>query len=445
MVNFEKDSTKKVIEDIMNYFYSKTNNDYFPCLINEGDLFKDGKELYLKVIAVNKNIKIDKTWMKDNLSMNQENGVFNLIVSYRYNHNSIYGINPFFLNDSCVSFVDQDNLDVLNMEYDDSSNNALKPKILLKNNYDLMMLTSLLKNYLKPKYGSADFDVYVEVEYRSYNEKINPDIIGTYFESDCAVDLLYRPDDSDLSQNKIPEYWLRFTKKIDISKLFKKDSQDIGIKVVDFTGHKIRNINFDNYNDDVEAGFVVFSGDAAEIIKQYYYFYDLVLIPKLENLQHCIVDYFDDIIVFWEGEFNSKIPMELKEKLLKYNLSDRKEQLMSKAMFNWQMQCQFDVYDDLYPNQQLANIVSKHKIDLAKDLNLDFYPPKDIVEYSAFVKNIFKLFNLNVKKLRLLKEHEQVLNDIINKNYCFDSKENMTINFYGFCYIVAKVLGYEKE
>ena len=119
--------------------------------------------------------------------------------------------------------------------------------------------------------------------------------------------------------------------------------------------------------------------------------------------------------------------------------------IISTAMFNWQLQSRWEIFDDLYPNQQLARIISKDRLELAIEYKLDFYPPSNVAQYSEFVKKTFAFLNLNVKKLNLLPDKEKMLNDILNNNYTFESEKELINNFYGLCYLIVKVVGYEKE
>ncbi len=447
MENFEKDDVFETLNGILDYYYSKVRNGYIPALIEEEDLFKNKRELYLKLIAVEKDVAINKTWMKDNLSQDSSNGIFNLVSAFKYNNNTIYGINPIMWSDYRVSLMEQKNLDVLNMEFIED-NKIKSKKILIKDNNDYMLYYESIRGFLESYNGDGDYDLYAEIEYRVFNNNINPKQDGVLRTDNAYIDLVYQYNDgiSIANKEKLKLYWLRATVKLDKTKLLSIDKSDkLNIKVVDFGSDNIRELNTSNYNDDMNAGLVVFSKDSADVIKKYYYFYDLVLQPKAENVKSSLVDYFDDIIVFWEGEFNSNLPYELKFELQKFNVVNKTNHLISKAMFNWQLQCQWDVYDDMLPNQQLARIVSSKKMNLAKEYGIDFYPPKDITEYSIFVKNILKLFDLKIQDLRLFEEHEKVLSNIIEGNNTFNDYDAMITNYYGFCYLITKVIGYDKK
>lgn len=444
MKNFANNSTKKTIDDILEYYYSKIEGNYIPGILSEGNLFNDGNELYIKIIAKQKNVEINKTWIKDNLDKDYSDEIFNIISSYKYNYNDIYGINPILLNDD-VTFVEQDDIDVFSMEYVYNNNKVKRDKILYKRNDNIMVYFPLIKDYSDLSY---DYELYAEIEYRVYFDGLAPDRIGAYAdEQGNFIDLIYTKKDNFHSGKYEDKflYWLRATMKLKISEKMDDQKETFNIKVVELGKNEIRDLNLRNYNDDIETGFIVFSGEAVTEIRKYYYFYDLRLVPKLNHVKSSLVDYFDNIIVFWEGEFNSKLPLELKKALQKFNLDNRKEKIISNAMFNWQLQGNWNVFNDLYPNQQLARIVSDKYESIAIDYQLDFYPPLDITEYSSFIKKILSIFDLNKDQLNLPSEKEQMLEKIINKEYIFNNNDEMINNYYGFCNLLVKVVEYAEK
>ncbi len=445
---FAKNNTNKTIEDILEYFYSKVKENYFPGILSEGNLFDEKNDLYIKIIAKKQDINLTETWAKENLSKDYSDGIFNLISSYNYKYNSIYGINPILLDDTYVTFVEQKDLDVLSMEYYNSEHRMARNKILYKENESIMFYFPVIKDYTELSKFSHEYDLYAEIEYRVLINGLKPNQMGVYTDnSGNIIDLIYEYNNNikAAQKEKLKLYWLRATVKLDCKKLDNQVENDLNIKVVELGSNKIRPLNPNNYNDDIEAGLVVFSKESVNEIKKYYYFYDLNLIPRVNHISSCIVDYFDDIVVFWEGEFNSNIPIELKKALEKYNIKDKTSNIISTAMFNWQLRSKWEIFEDLLPNQQLARIVMRKKFDLAKDYGLDFYPPADINEYSLFAEKILAILNLKIKDLNLLPEKEKMLNDILEKKYIFESENDMINNFYGYCYLLVKVVGYEKE
>ena len=62
-----------------------------------------------------------------------------------------------------------------------------------------------------------------------------------------------------------------------------------------------------------------------------------------------------------------------------------------------------------------------------------------------FINKIFSILKISSEQLHLLPEKEKMLNDIISMNYNFSTPQDLRDNFYGFCYLIVKVVGYEKE
>lgn len=441
MTRFESNNTRNVISKIMGYYYSKINNNYMPGILNEGVLYNDGNELYIKIVAKQKGIEIENTWIKTNLSKDYSNGIYNLISSYKYKYCDIYGINPILLDDNDVTFVEQNDLDVLDMEYINSDNEIKRNKILCKSDNNIMIYLPLIRSRI---IDYSEYELCAEIEYKSYVNGLNPDHLGSCkYDDNGYFDLDYSKSEI-LSRNK-KIYWLRATIKLDNVKLIDQPKEDLNIKVVTLDDNDIRDLNPDNYNDDMDAGLVVFSSDSVAEIKKYYYFYDLKLIPKIEHVQLSLVDYFDDIIVFWEGEFNSRLPYELKKKLEKYNLVNRTNNIISTAMFNWQLMGKWEIFNDLYPNQRLAKIIYDNYKKIALDNQLDFYPPTSIDEYATFINKILSILGIKKENLKLTPEKEEMLDKIMNKDYKFKNNVDMVNNYYGLCYIIVKVINHDEK
>ena len=47
--------------------------------------------------------------------------------------------------------------------------------------------------------------------------------------------------------------------------------------------------------------------------------------------------------------------------------------------------------------------------------------------------------------LRLIPEKEEMLKKIMNGTCKFNDEEDMINNYYGLCYLIAKVVGYDKK
>lgn len=457
MKRFACDDYKKVLKDILDYYYSNVRGDYIPAIINEGALFSpdgfENNDLYMKIIAVKKGTKLDGTWFLDNLSSHKRFECFNYIVEYKYLRNNIYGIHQDLLASNDVSFCKQDNDAVLSLEYLDSDHKINGDRILISDEKNIFILFPFIREYTDKKtfpYDDLDYDLYVEIEYRTYDENLKPNRVGKFGIKNGLIDLTYEDNDAGgFKKDSKKLYWLRATVKLDTNRLFNSKVQakkkKLNLGVVDLETRSIRELNPDNFDDDMHAGLLVFSNAAIDCIKQYYYFYDLYLIPKSQNVDSCLIDVFDDFIVFWEGEFNSNLPFELKQQIVGFNLTNITEHFISEPMYQSQLMGQWDIYKYLLPNQKLAKRMREKYKERSFETGIDFYPPRNIEEYSDFIKKVFNITNLFVEGLRISVQNKELLQKIINCKHTFESKEAMYNNYQGLCLLFLRELGFNDE
>ena len=453
MSRFVDNNHEKVIEGILSYYYSKIQGDYIPAILNEGSLFSpDGfvnDDLYIKLIAVKKETHIRNTWMLHNLSSSKENGSFNFIVEYKYLRKNIFGIHPDLLCDSSVSLCKQEDDNVLTLEFLDASHKINGDRILKYRDNNVLINFPFIHNFSDKADFSFDYeyDLFIEIEYRTFNDNLLPIKTGPIEFRNGFVDLSYESNDAGKNNGVNKLYWLRATIKLETNKIIscKDNNNELKISVVDLETRNIRKLNPDNFDDDMHAGLIVFSNEAVNFIKKYYYFYDLYLIPKISNIQSCLIDVLDDCVVFWEGEFNSNLPFELKKEIQKYNLVSVKEHIISDAMYRSQLLAQWDIYKYLLPNQQLGRQMLAHYRDVCFEQGIDFYPPRSENEYSVFIEKFFKATGLDINGLHISKENKEKLKNILLRKYVFQSAKDMYINYQGLCLLFLRELGFNSE
>ena len=440
-MNLYSKSTNETISNILDHYYLKFKEKYIVGILNEGKISNE-EELYIKLVLVPQNTDIGRTWLKENLTCNVENNIHNVITRYNYNYKFIYGLSPILIGNHNIVLTDQDNNNTISAIYNESKK-INKPRAVYFEDSNIYVYHKLIREYIPVDGFTNEFDLYIEVDYKktidldenlhtiNCEEKIDNGFVNYYY---CK---------SMIESNKTL-FRLLFTHKFDYSKLpiLQEAKIDNDIKVVSLENNVIRPLDKTNYNDDINAGFVVFSKECINILHKHFYFYDLKLIPKNNSVEGILYDYLDDCIVFWEGEFN-KLPEEIIEQIKKYNLSNKTEGIISPAMFKWQLQASWNYFEELLPNMQLANIISENDLDLAIDMNLDFLPPNTEKEYSEFIIKVLKITNKSIKDLRLIENKEILLNNIINLNYRFSSKKELFNNYQGFCNLLVRVLKYE--
>lgn len=440
----KKDSIMKIIDNLLEeYFYSKIDKKYIPAIIKDGNLQDEGYDLYMKTILVNPEKSIDRTWIVDNLAHSMSNDIFNCIVTYNYKFNNIYGINPFLIDDYTV-FVEQKDLYVLDMVYDDVSV-INKPSVLKTDEQNIFIYFDILRDKLPEFNFFPKYKVYAEIEYRKYVDRLKiqnrkEKVANGFIDVQCIEET-----------NGKDMLWIRATIEIDSKRLIEviskieNNSTYLNIKVVDLESGQIRDLDTNNYNDDIHAGLIVFKKESYKVLSEYYYFYDMTLISKDNRLNSCLVDNIGDWIVFWEGEFNSNLPYEIKMKLVEYNDISKTDHIISKGMFEWQLNSNWNYLDEALPNEKLANFIKNNYLGEALAIGLDFYPPKDITSYSIFVNKIFELLKITYDDLKISNEKLELLKGIRKGVSSFDDEFSLFKNYQGFCYLINEVLGNEEK
>lgn len=144
---------------------------------------------------------------------------------------------------------------------------------------------------------------------------------------------------------------------------FKKEHRkERAIKVIDLNNHNLRNHNPKNYNGDTDEGFVVFSKEAYETLMQSYYFYGIEIIDRQDITKSILVDYFPDKIKDKIDIYNQK------------NLYDLNE-IISKAMFEMQLNASWGWEKYLEPDKLLASLFKERYFNISTDRNLSFTYP----------------------------------------------------------------------
>lgn len=452
MGRFVENDTYKVISNILDYYYSHVQGNYVPAILNEGALFGDDEfindDLYIKLIAVKRNTQITKTWFLHNLYSYKEEDCFNFIVEYNYLRKKILGIHPDLLCDSAISICEQESDSIMDLEFLDSNHKINGDRILKKINDEILILFPFIKGYSdKVEYSfEHNYDLFVEIEYRTFNDNLSPNKTGEFEFMNGLVDVSYDANYAASEHEKQKLYWFRATVKLDTDRLCQivnDDSNALG--VVDLETRKIRKLNPNNFDDDMHAGLIVFSNEAVNIIKNYYYFYDLYLVPKKAGVNSCLIDVLDDYVVFWEGEYNSNLPFELKEQINHFNIKNVKEHLLSDAMYQSQLMAQWDIYKYLLPNQKLGRLMLRHFKEKAFEQGVDFYPPRDIAEYSNFVIKMINVTELDIENFNISPENKEKIARIIKKEESFKTSKDLYNNFQGLCLLFIRELGFSDD
>jgi hypothetical protein len=212
--------------------------------------------------------------------------------------------------------------------------------------------------------------------------------------------------------------------------------------VISLNTGEIREHNPNNFNDDTEAGFVVFDKKILDFICEKYYVYDLTMYDKENTDNNYLIDILSDKVVFWEGEYN-KLPKELKDKIDQHNIEmDRMNGIISPGMMAWQLESDWNFYKKMYPEQQLAVIVKSKYFNSAIELGATFVIPESQSDFKKFINDIEKLTNSRLEQFNTLNDDVQNLIKIRDGDSVGESLD-MELLFRKYCYQMSKVIDNE--
>lgn len=441
-----------IIDTIKKYFSEYDQDIYLPAIIKEGDFMYDrfvnkGKssssDFYSKLIIRPISSKITHSWLIQNMAYNFYNGneyteskvvdpldfVYNIIVHKNAYGNSIYTLNPMLYNDvSSISEENYKNNDIANLYYCDSYHSENKINVLKKeNDGDIYILKEVLEDYVfsqnPSQYGNGDYILSVEFEYRNTNKHIK----------DCDN---YQDDTSFIDNvNKEKDDFLWLIGTIDIPFVIKNE-QILNIVVNDLKGNQ-RPINENNYNDDTDAGLIVFSEDCFEYLRQRYIILGLTMIDTYNENQSYIIDNLEDVFVFWEGEFN-KLPREIKVGLEKYNNIERSKGIISPAMFEWQLNSNWEWKNKAYPSQYLGDYLIENHLELVKEYKCNIVLPKNEEIFKEQINNILEILELKIEDIYKNENGYEAVLEIMNQGNKEVNKEKLKSLFEYFCSIVLE-------
>lgn len=431
----------EIADCIRAFYHSFDDNNYIPGIFKEGSFLStkenyDG-EFYAKLIIrpAEKNIK--QTWMKNNLAYGFIDGsdesekndisnyIYNLIVQKNYYRNTIYTLNPYLYNDNESEIYEktQDSKLVANLVYYNPAFSTNEWPIILSNNgTEILLLKKSISSYInKEKDDFPRYVMSVEFEYRDKKNKI--DEFNEYKKDGCLI-----------TKERTDEIiWLLGTLDIDFV-----IPNNIGLNIItNQLNGNIREINESNLNDDIDAGLIVFDNSCMKYLKKRYIFLEFLMVD-MHTKDSVLIDFVDDKVVFWEGEFN-KLPYEIKKELEKYNIKIKLNGIISKAMFEWQLNCNLDYVKFEYPYQKLGKYILENNFDLAYESRISVELPETNTDLINKVNDLLKLFSLKYNQLYKSEKGYFALERVLNNKYKPNSKTAKQLFDY-FCYLLLEVI-----
>ncbi|MCM3675034.1 hypothetical protein M3699_14345 [Peribacillus simplex] len=443
-------SSTDIVEYIRN-IYVGVEDIYIPALISEGNYIRDLEaDFYLKLIIKHKEIPIKKTWLLDNLqyslpteySLNEldkeqlyELFTHNLIVYRNHKNSSVYQVNPLMTTSEAYQEHGVKNLRYVEAYFSEE---------YLQNKGDLVLeytkkekdeYLNILKNFLKEfiiykkdeKWGNS-YELIAEFEYRNKNHNSIKDNYKNTNEGFI-----------EYSHSEKHGLYLRGSIKVPFEYSI---SNKRAIKVIDLGSKHVREHNPENYNGDTEEGFIAFSSDVINILKQDYFFYDIQMIEKENPDNTVLVDYMENKVVFWEAEYN-KLSIRLKNKIDDYNIipNIEKESIISKAMASMQLEASWNWDKELEPDKKLAYLIKSQMFEKAVDMNMNFLYPQNINQLKGFILQIEKLTSITLEQFNVNAKEVQLLIDIrADKEIESMESEKITDLYLKYCYAIGRIL-----
>lgn len=419
----------EMIEVIRSFYKSYDNNNYIPGIYKEGSLLASSDKFadyYAKLIIRPINHKLTNSWSKTNLEgifvdgsseIEESAFIYNVITYKRFYKNEIYTLNP-ALSDSNIYIYEkiQDNKNVCNLVFFDSNFSTHEwPVLIAENNDDnnILLLKKSLSDYIYTNpHSYPQYKLSVEFEYRdkSYIISETQDVISDNY-------YIYNTTAKDRT-NLVGTIDLDFV-------LPKLNDLDIMVNSIDGS---FRKINESNWNDDTDAGLIVFDKKCLTELKKRYIFVEYHMID-LFNQESSLVDILRNKVVFWEGEFNH-LPYDTKKSLEKYNVRKPSVDIISKPMFEWQLKANinYDKYE--YPYQKMSKYLYENYFDILPELKCNLDLPNNKDEFLERISNVLKILNMNLDDIKKDELGYTTIQKIINTKYLSTKKELMELYDY---------------
>lgn len=170
----------------------------------------------------------------------------------------------------------------------------------------------------------------------------------------------------------------------------------MSLMVYDESVENFRELNKNNYNDDIVCGTVLLKRGAIEKIKKHFRICGYILI-SIENGCYYPIDIHKDKIVLFEGVYNN-MPKSLKEALIQYNITSLPEKIWSSFFFNWQFLCDMSAFENHGSFIRLcSNIIGiKKRYKPFLNAGISLYEPATYEELCEFTRNIFMISKVDV-------------------------------------------------
>ncbi|MDT2865285.1 hypothetical protein [Vagococcus carniphilus] len=459
---------EELVNLIVSYYIEQIEGNYIPAIIEIGNYISDDEEIdfYSKIVVVDEKVDVDTTWLVNNLTgvslytlKEEKEKAFNVITQRNYNHKDLYELNPVLVNNNMIweksitndvhvnQYIENHNgfeeLPLFKYSKQEKTNETISSKYLLINKEALADEIS----FETTPHVIKESKIALEFELRFKDKLLNIEDYEGVIPSSKAIlgGYLDIVNIDGNGRNAFRDYTstsCRGTIVLDFENIeIQNNEKEIDIKVVNLDDMKIRDLNPSNYNDDTNAGLIVFDKKIIPILREEYLYTGTTLIPKRESQRGLLIDELEDIIVFWEGEFN-KLPREVMLEIEPYNLKDRTSHIISDMMFAWQLAVDFNYLDKALPSQKLGDYTYENYQDIAFEYKINFWQCDTSQELKLLMEKLELIYEISPRNFDGLSEDIKHLKDIYeNKNVQLPSNE-INILMQKYCYaILNKVRG----
>lgn len=459
---------EELVNLIVSYYIEQIEGNYIPAIIEIGNYISDDEEIdfYSKIVVVDEKVDVDTTWLVNNLTgvslytlKEEKEKAFNVITQRNYNHKDLYELNPILVNNNIIweksitndvhvnQYIENYNgfeeLALFKYYKQEKTNETISSKYLLINKEALAdeIPFETTPHVIKESKIALEFELRFKdklLNIEDYEGAI-PSLkatLGGY------LDIVNMDSDKRNSFRKYTSTSCRGTIVLDFENIeIQNNEKEIDIKVVNLDDMKIRDLNQSNYNDDTNAGLIVFDKKIIPILREEYLYTGTTLIPKRESQRGLLIDELEDIIVFWEGEFN-KLPREVMLEIEPYNLKDRTSHIISDMMFAWQLAVDFNYLDKALPSQKLGDFTYDNYKEISFEYKINFWQCDTTQDLKLLMEKLELIYEISPRNFDGPSEDIKDLKDIYeNKDIQLTSNEiNMLMQKY--CYaILNKVRG----
>jgi hypothetical protein len=428
-----------LIKKLISIFKEFNDDDYIPAIIEEGNFTSvHGDDFYLKLVLKHQSIDLGTTWLKDNMAFHLEeptevrnevnNGAFihNVVVHRRYKSRSIYQLNPLLVSESIDEYEVTNSIHINAFFNDEYSNIQGFPVLKSTNEVKLLVLKKVFNDFINDPNNNIfpKFELIAEFEYRTHENHFG------------KIERIYKKEDSYVKADKGDKSIVILgSVKIPLPKN-EKIRKSRNVQVVDLGEFKPRKHNFNHFNGDTIEGFVCFRPDVINVLKEYYFFYDLQIVEKKNINNTYLIDVLGDKIVFWEAEYN-KLPKEIKNKIDFYNYVPKDiNGIISEAMSAMQLEVDWDWDKKLSPSLTLANLIREKVFNRALDIGLSFIEPQNMSDLKKFILKIESLTNVRLERFNQNSEEVKQLISIREGSEIKEALSDLNLLYQKYCYAI---------